>query len=120
MWTPEALGALAYLLVAGSLVGFTAYVWLLRAAPVSLVSTYAYVNPIVAVALAWLLLGETITLQMGDRRRRDRRRRGVDPARERSRSRARPRPSAPPRAGVGARPPPSRRPDPAARAAPIG
>jgi drug/metabolite transporter (DMT)-like permease len=63
-WTPEAVGALTYLLVAGSLVGFTAYVWLLRVAPVSLVSTYAYVNPIVAVALGWLLLGETITLQM--------------------------------------------------------
>ena len=63
-WTPEAIGALTYLLVAGSLVGFTAYVWLLRVAPVSLVSTYAYVNPIVAVALGWLLLGETITLQM--------------------------------------------------------
>jgi drug/metabolite transporter (DMT)-like permease len=65
VWTPEAVGALAYLLVAGSLVGFTAYVWLLRAAPVSLVSTYAYVNPIVAVALGALLLGETITVQMG-------------------------------------------------------
>ena len=64
-WTFEAVGALTYLLVVGSLVGFTAYVWLLRVAPVSLVSTYAYVNPIVAVALAWLLLGETITLQMG-------------------------------------------------------
>ena len=63
-WTPEAIGALTYLLVAGSLVGFTAYVWLLRVAPVSLVSTYAFVNPIVAVALGWLLLGETITLQM--------------------------------------------------------
>jgi drug/metabolite transporter (DMT)-like permease len=63
-WTPEAIGALTYLLVAGSLVGFTAYVWLLRVAPVSLVSTYAYVNPIVAVALGWLLLGETVTLQM--------------------------------------------------------
>jgi len=50
--------------VVGSLVGFTAYVWLLRAAPVSLVATYAYVNPIVAVALGALLLGETITLQM--------------------------------------------------------
>ena len=48
----------------GSLVGFTAYVWLLRAAPVSLVATYAYMNPIVAVALGWLLLGESITLQM--------------------------------------------------------
>lgn len=63
-WTSDALLALGYLIVAGSLVGFTAYVWLLRTAPTSLVSTYAYVNPIVAVALGWLLLDESITLQM--------------------------------------------------------
>jgi drug/metabolite transporter (DMT)-like permease len=60
----EALGAVAYLIVVGTLIGFTAYVWLLRAAPTSLVSTYAYVNPIVAVALGWALLGEEITAQM--------------------------------------------------------
>ena len=63
-WSAPSLLAVGYLVVVGSLVGFTAYVWLLRAAPVSLVATYAYVNPIVAVALGWLLLGETITLQM--------------------------------------------------------
>lgn len=63
-WSAQSLLALAYLVVVGSLVGFSAYVWLLRAAPVSLVATYAYVNPIVAVALGWLVLGETITLQM--------------------------------------------------------
>ena len=63
-FTAEALGAVAYLIVVGSLVGFTAYVWLLRAAPTSLVSTYAYVNPIVAVVLGWALLGEEITVQM--------------------------------------------------------
>jgi drug/metabolite transporter (DMT)-like permease len=60
----DSLLALGYLVVGGSLVGFTAYVWLLRAAPISLVATYAYVNPIVAVALAWILLGEEVTLQM--------------------------------------------------------
>ena len=53
-----------YLVVVGSLVGFTTYVWLLRVAPVSLVATYAYVNPIVAVALGWALLGEAVTPQM--------------------------------------------------------
>jgi drug/metabolite transporter (DMT)-like permease len=63
-WSIDAVVALGYLVVAGSLVGFTAYVWLLRAAPTSLVSTYAYVNPIVAVVLAWALLGEEITVQM--------------------------------------------------------
>ena len=64
VWTADSLLAVAYLIVVGSLVGFTAYVWLLRAAPVSLVATYAYVNPIVAVFLGWLLLDEEITLQM--------------------------------------------------------
>ena len=63
-WTQDAILAVGYLVVAGSLVGFTTYVWLLRVAPVSLVSTYAYVNPVVAVVLGWALLGEAITLQM--------------------------------------------------------
>jgi drug/metabolite transporter (DMT)-like permease len=53
--------ALAYLTVAGSLVAFTAYVWLLHNAPLSLVSTYAYVNPVVAVALGAVLLAEPVT-----------------------------------------------------------
>ncbi|WP_031163760.1 EamA family transporter [Streptosporangium roseum] len=55
---------LAYLVVMGSLVGFTAYVWLLGAAPISLVSTYAYVNPVVAVALGALVLSEPVTTSM--------------------------------------------------------
>jgi drug/metabolite transporter (DMT)-like permease len=52
--------ALAYLIVFGSLVGFSAYVWLLRSAPLSLVSTYAYVNPVVAVILGALFIGEAL------------------------------------------------------------
>jgi drug/metabolite transporter (DMT)-like permease len=64
-WTSDAMLALGYLIVIGSFVGFTAYVWLLRVAPISLVSTYAYVNPVVAVVLGWLILGEGITAQMG-------------------------------------------------------
>ncbi len=64
VWTTSAVLGLGYLIVAGSFIGFTAYVWLLRAAPISLVSTYAYVNPIVAVALGWLILDEDITTQM--------------------------------------------------------
>jgi drug/metabolite transporter (DMT)-like permease len=63
-WTTDAVLALGYLIVVGSFVGFTTYVWLLRVAPISLVSTYAYVNPIVAVALGWLVLDESITAQM--------------------------------------------------------
>ena len=62
--TADALGAIAYLVVVGTLVGFVAYVWLLRNAPTSLVATYAYVNPVIAVALGALFLGEEITAQM--------------------------------------------------------
>jgi drug/metabolite transporter (DMT)-like permease len=53
--------ALAYLVVFGSMVAYTAYVWLLGNAPLSLVTTYAYVNPLVAVLLGVLLLGESFT-----------------------------------------------------------
>ncbi|MEV4376521.1 EamA family transporter [Streptosporangium sp. NPDC049644] len=56
--------ALAYLIMVGSLVGFTAYVWLLNNAPISLVSTYAYVNPVVAVVLGALVLSEEVTGSM--------------------------------------------------------
>ncbi len=62
--TADAFGAIAYLVVVGTLVGFVAYVWLLRTAPTSLVATYAYVNPVIAVTLGALLLGEEITGQM--------------------------------------------------------
>ncbi|HEY3570111.1 MAG TPA: EamA family transporter [Thermoanaerobaculia bacterium] len=53
--------SLAYLIVFGALIAFTAYVWLLKAAPPVLVSTYAYVNPLVAVFLGWAVAGEPIT-----------------------------------------------------------
>ncbi|MEO3809329.1 EamA family transporter [Sphaerisporangium sp. B11E5] len=56
--------ALAYLVFLGSLVGFTSYTWLLGNAPISLVSTYAYVNPVVAVLLGLVILHETVTPQM--------------------------------------------------------
>jgi len=59
-WDAAALGSIAYLIVFGSWVGYSAYVWLLRHVPTSKVSTYAYVNPIVAVVLGWLVLGESI------------------------------------------------------------
>jgi drug/metabolite transporter (DMT)-like permease len=59
----ESLLALGYLITIGSWVGFTSYVWLLRNARTSLVSTYAYVNPVVAVFLGWLILDETITIR---------------------------------------------------------
>lgn len=53
--------SLGYLIVFGAIVAFTAYVWLLRVAPPVLVSTYAYVNPVVAVFLGWALAGEPLT-----------------------------------------------------------
>jgi drug/metabolite transporter (DMT)-like permease len=55
--------ALLYLIVFGSLVGFTAFVWLLARMPATRVSSHAYVNPIVAVALGYFLGGESITLR---------------------------------------------------------
>ena len=57
----RSLLALAYLIVFGSLVAFTAFTWLLANVPVSTVGTYAYVNPIVAVALGAIILSEPIT-----------------------------------------------------------
>jgi drug/metabolite transporter (DMT)-like permease len=61
--TRSVLG-LAYLIVIGSLVGFVAYTWLLRAAPTSTVATYAFVNPIVAVVLGSLLAQEVLTTEV--------------------------------------------------------
>ena len=55
--------ALGYLIVFGSLIGFTAYTWLLRVTTLARASTYAYVNPVVAVFLGWALAGEPITFR---------------------------------------------------------
>jgi drug/metabolite transporter (DMT)-like permease len=57
----ESLLGLAYLIVFGSLIAFTAYVWLLEHAPISTVATYAYVNPVVAVFLGVLFRDEPLT-----------------------------------------------------------
>src|SRR5277367_5682173 len=59
-WTARGLGAVAYLVVCGSWIGYTAYIWLLEHVPTSKVSTYAYVNPVVAVFLGWLVLHERV------------------------------------------------------------
>ena len=58
------IGAFGYLLVFGSLVAFTAYSWLLRHVTTARAATYAYVNPVVAVFLGWLLAHEPLTLRM--------------------------------------------------------
>ena len=60
----RSLLALLYLLLAGSIVGYSAYIWLLRHASPTHVATYAYVNPVVAVFLGWLLAGEPLTARV--------------------------------------------------------
>ncbi|HEV8701107.1 MAG TPA: EamA family transporter [Candidatus Polarisedimenticolia bacterium] len=62
--TRSAALALAWLIVAGSLCGYTAYIWLLHHVPAAKVSTYAYVNPIIAVVLGWLVLDEALDWRM--------------------------------------------------------
>jgi drug/metabolite transporter (DMT)-like permease len=59
--TPRAWGAFAYLISIGSLVGFSTFVWLMKHSTPARVATYAYVNPVVAVFLGWLILDERIT-----------------------------------------------------------
>ncbi|MFZ0759212.1 MAG: EamA family transporter [Candidatus Sulfotelmatobacter sp.] len=59
-WTARGLGAVTYLVVCGSWIGYTAYIYLLEHVPTSKVSTYAYVNPVIAVFLGWLILHERV------------------------------------------------------------
>jgi len=59
-WTTRGISAVLYLVVCGSWIGYTAYIWLLEHVPTSKVSTYAYVNPVVAVFLGWLILHERV------------------------------------------------------------
>jgi drug/metabolite transporter (DMT)-like permease len=63
--SPRSLWALAYMIVFGSIVAFTAYNWLLERYSPTLVATHTYVNPVVAVLLGWWLAGEKVTLSMG-------------------------------------------------------
>lgn len=62
--TIRSMLALLYLIVFGSLIGFTAYIWLLGNASAARVSTYAFVNPVVAVVLGWSLADEEVTPRM--------------------------------------------------------
>ena len=63
--TPRSLFAVAYLVVVGTFVGYVSYVYALKHLPVSIVSLYAYVNPVIAVILGSLLLREPLTTRMG-------------------------------------------------------
>ena len=62
-WTGRSIGAVAYLVVFGSIVGYSAYIIALERLPVSVVSIYNYVNPVIAVFLGWLFFREHIGLQ---------------------------------------------------------
>ena len=57
----RSIAALTYLIAVGSWFAFTAYAWLLQNAPIAKVATYAYVNPVVAILLGWLILDEVVT-----------------------------------------------------------
>jgi len=63
-WSGRSLFGLAYLIVFGSIVGYTAYSWLLANAPIGQVATYAYVNPVVAIALGVIVLDESLTVRI--------------------------------------------------------
>ncbi len=58
---PDALAAMGYLVVVGSLIAYTAYMYALKKLPVGFVTSYAYINPLVAVILGFLILGERLT-----------------------------------------------------------
>lgn len=60
----KAVGALLYLVIAGSLIGFSAFVWLLGRMPATRVASHAYINPVVAVALGYFFAGEVVTPRM--------------------------------------------------------
>jgi len=64
-WSGEALLALLYLIVFGSVIAFSCYSYALRKLPMTIVSLYAYINPIVAVILGWLVLDEKLNATMG-------------------------------------------------------
>jgi drug/metabolite transporter (DMT)-like permease len=59
-WSSTSIGAVGYLVLFGSLLGFSCYIWLIHHVPVAKVATYAYVNPVVAVILGGLVLGERL------------------------------------------------------------
>ncbi len=60
-WSPEAMAALAFLIVFGSCFAYAAYVWLLHEVSPAALGTYAYINPLVAVVLGWLVLQESLS-----------------------------------------------------------
>jgi drug/metabolite transporter (DMT)-like permease len=64
-WTPEAAYSLVYLIVFGSIIAYASYSYALRKLPMTIVSLYAYVNPLVAVVLGWMVLDEKLNTKIG-------------------------------------------------------
>jgi len=64
-WSSEAFYSMIYLVLVGSVVAYACYSYVLRKLPMTIVSLYAYVNPIVAVILGWIVLGEKLNLKIG-------------------------------------------------------
>jgi drug/metabolite transporter (DMT)-like permease len=63
-WTPRAVWAEVYLIVVGSLGGYSAYLYALKHLPISTVSLYAYINPVIAVLLGAIILGEIFNFRV--------------------------------------------------------
>jgi len=64
-WSPEAGWSMVYLIIFGSIIAYACYSYALRKLPMTIVSMYAYINPVVAVLLGWLVLDEKLTVRMG-------------------------------------------------------
>jgi drug/metabolite transporter (DMT)-like permease len=64
-WSSNTLFAMVYLIVIGSIVAYGCYTYALKKLPMTIVSLYAYVNPLVAVVLGWLILDESLTIRIG-------------------------------------------------------
>lgn len=62
--SPQGIGSVLYLVIFGSLIGYSSYIYILDAWPVEKAGTYAYVNPVVAIFLGWLILSEPINLKI--------------------------------------------------------
>jgi drug/metabolite transporter (DMT)-like permease len=63
-WSSEVIFSFLYLIVFGSLIAYASYAYALRKLPMTIVSLYAYINPVVAVLLGWLVLDETLNLKI--------------------------------------------------------
>jgi drug/metabolite transporter (DMT)-like permease len=64
-WTSEAVYSLVYLVIVGSIIAYACYSYVLQKLPMTIVSLYAYVNPIVAVILGWMVLDEKLNAEIG-------------------------------------------------------